>query len=84
MILLPAAWLMAPPAVVVNENVAEMGVLDATRLGPAMANVGPSTLSPMGPESSVVHVPSCVVLILMPASTPVQFVCVCVCAGREI
>ena len=52
MILLPAAWLMAPPAVVVNENVAEMGVLDATRLEPAMANVGLSTVSPIWPEST--------------------------------
>ncbi len=52
MIWLPAAWLMAPPALVVNENVAEMGVLDATRLGPAMANVGLSTLSPIWPEAT--------------------------------
>ena len=76
MIWLPAAWLIAPPAVVVNENVADTEVLVETRLGPAMANVGLSTLSPMGPESSVVHVPSCEVLILMPASTPVLLLCV--------
>ena len=52
MIWLPAAWLIAPPAVVVNENVADTEVLVETRLGPAMANVGLSTLSPIWPEAT--------------------------------
>ena len=49
---LPAAWLMAPPAVVVNESVTEMGFFEATRFEPEIANVGLSTLSPIGPEAS--------------------------------
>ena len=68
---LPAAWLMAPPAVVVNEKVTETDGLAATRSFKATENVGLSTLSPIGPDVTVAHVPSFVVLIFTSPSTPV-------------
>ena len=52
MMVLPAAWLMAPPAVVVNEKVTETDGLAATRSFKATEKVGLSTLSPIGPEAS--------------------------------
>ena len=48
--LLPAAWLIAPPAEVVNENVAATPAFAATRSGPAIEKVGLITLSPITPE----------------------------------
>ena len=53
MMVLPAAWLMAPPAVVVNESVTETDALAATRSFKATENVGPSTLSPIAPDATV-------------------------------
>ena len=50
---LPAAWLMAPPAVVVNESVTETDVLAATRSFKATENVGLITLSPIAPDATV-------------------------------
>ena len=44
----------APPALVVNENVAALEVLAATRSVDAMANVGLVTLSPIWPDAMVV------------------------------
>ena len=52
MIVLPVAALMAPPALVMKEIVTELELRDATRCKPAIAKVGPRTLSPMGPEST--------------------------------
>ena len=52
--LLPAAWLIAPPAEVVNENVAATPAFAATRSGPAIEKVGLITLSPMAPEATCV------------------------------
>ena len=51
MMVLPAAWLMAPPTVVVNVNVAATPDLAATRSKPDTTNVGLRTLSPIGPEA---------------------------------
>ena len=48
MVLLVAS---APPAVVVNENVAAAGALLVTRSVDAMVNVGPITLSPIWPDA---------------------------------
>ena len=44
----------APPALVVNENVAALEALAATRSVDAMANVGLVTLSPIWPDAMVV------------------------------
>ena len=44
----------APPALVVNENVATLEALAATRSVDAMANVGLATLSPIWPDAMVV------------------------------
>ena len=50
---LPVAWLIAPPALVVNEKVAATPALAATRSVPDIEKVGLSTLSPMAPEDTV-------------------------------
>ena len=44
---------MAPPNDVVNENVAALEVLAATRSVSAMLNVGLVTLSPIAPDATV-------------------------------
>ena len=44
----------APPGLVVNENVATLEVLAATRSVDVMANVGLVTLSPIWPDAMVV------------------------------
>ena len=44
----------APPALVVNENVATLEVLAATRSVDAMVNVCGVTLSPIWPDAMVV------------------------------
>jgi hypothetical protein len=44
----------APPALVVNENVAALEALAATRSVDAMANVGLVTLSPIWPDAMLV------------------------------
>ena len=44
----------APPALVVNENVATLEILCATRSVDAMVNVGSVTLSPIEPEAMAV------------------------------
>ena len=44
----------APPALVVNENVAALEALAATRSVDVMANVGLVTLSPIWPDAMVV------------------------------
>ena len=51
---LPVAWLIAPPALVVNEKVAATPALAATRSVPDIEKVGLSTLSPMAPEATCV------------------------------
>ena len=71
MVLREAASLIAPPNDGVNENVAALEALAATRSVNTMLNVGLVTLSPIGPDVTVAHVPSFVVLILTPPSTPV-------------
>ena len=54
MVLREAAALMAPPNDVVNENVAALEVLAATRSVEIMANAGLVTLSPIWPDETVV------------------------------
>jgi len=44
----------APPALVVNENVATLEVLPASRCADAIWNVGLDTLSPIWPDAMVV------------------------------
>ena len=51
MVLREAAALIAPPDDVVNENVAALEALAATRSVNAMLNAGLVTLSPILPES---------------------------------
>ena len=53
MVLREAAALMAPPNDVVNENVAALEVLAASRSVSAMLNVGLVTLSPIAPDATV-------------------------------
>ena len=54
MILSVADAANAPPALVVNENVATLDALAATRSVDVMVNVGLVTLSPIWPEATVV------------------------------
>ena len=54
MVLREAAALMAPPNDVVNENVAALEVLAATRSVEIMLNAGLVTLSPIWPDETVV------------------------------
>ena len=54
MILSVADAANAPPALVVNENVAALEALAATRSVDAMANVGLVTLSPIWPDAMLV------------------------------
>ena len=54
MILSVADAANAPPALVLNENVATLEALPATRSIDAMANVGLVTLSPIWPDAMVV------------------------------
>ena len=53
MVLREAAALMAPPNDVVNENVAALEVLAATRSVNSMLNAGLVTLSPIWPDETV-------------------------------
>ena len=71
--LLPAA--SAPPAVVVNENVAATPVLPATRSPLAIANEKPVTRPPMTPDAApadgTVSASVCTVMpVSLPAVTP--------------
>ena len=54
MILSAADAASAPPALVVNENVATLDALAATRSVDVMVNVGLVTLSPIWPDAMVV------------------------------
>ena len=53
MVLGEAEELIAPPNDVVNENVAALEALAATRSVNAMLNVGLVTLSPIAPDATV-------------------------------
>ena len=54
MVLREAASLIAPPNDVVNENVAALEALAATRSVEIMLNAGLVTLSPIWPDETVV------------------------------
>ena len=54
MVLREAASLIAPPNDVVNENVAALEALAATRSVEIMLNAGLVTLSPIAPDETVV------------------------------
>ena len=74
MILSAADAASAPPALVVNENVATLEAFAATRSVDVMANVGLVTLSPIWPDAMVVGLALasavvCMEIELAPANT---------------